>query len=262
MPSTTVKQPKKQGGRKARADIKVASGNTMRKPDYYIKVETVMGNVEVYWIQVDAKNDAYQAHLHKAIEEDSSWHELGFVAIARRRVNPQIDDFLLNEKNQYPRKVMVRVLEPDEVSTQSGRQEILMRIKQFCMQPSNNRFGYDYIVDKTSDLTPDDPAHLARLDSYLQDTTICNVIKGIYEKPGTDWYRNNKEMADMFWSGPQYPEIACTELGYPRPVNTTNNGAFASTYNTVNELPVADSHHHDGNDLLRRSGRHKKITSA
>lgn len=264
--SSNQAQKKKgnQGKRRSTADIKISGTKSMRKPNYYLKVDTLMGNLEVYWIQVDAHNDAYQAHLHKAIEEDPFWHNLGFMAVARRRISPNNDEFMTNMKDQYPRKVMVRVLEPDEQSTPAGRQLSLQHIKNFCMTPSNNRFSYEYIIDESSDLTPEKYDHYARCDSYLQDFVICNLVKGLYDDAGPAWYEVNNETARMYWSGPDYPDIACNELGYPRSAVPGGNGkAFASTYNSVSQSGdgCGDKHNisnGDTDEVPRRSGRNRK----
>lgn len=261
---TPVGAKTQKGSRKARADIKISGTKSMRKPNYYIKVDALAGNLEVYWIQVDANNDAYQAHLHKAIEEDPFWHNLGFVAVARRRHSPKVNEFLVNTKDQYPRKVMVRVLEPDEESTVQGRQKTLHHIRNFCMVPSNNRFSYDYIVDDESDLTPEIDIHRARCDSYLQDFIICNLIKGLYDKVDKEWYTNNEETAHYYWSGPDYPEIALNELGYPRvDRQQADSGAFVTTYNSVAESNNSSAYvphipEPTVDDVPRRSGRNRK----
>lgn len=223
--------------RKAIVDIKIPGTKSMRKSKYQLKTEALCGNLEVYWAEIDAYNDAFLNHLHKVVNEgtDPLWHQCGFLLVARRRDRHNANEFLTNRKDKYPRKVMVRLLGPDEVSTSEGRNKMMKHIQKYCMHPSNNRFEYEYVIDKSSDLTPPDKDHYAKADSYLQDFVISNIIQGAYEDIGPNWYNDNKEVAEQYWSGPVYPEVACTELGYPKQDNSNSTTQFVETYNYLAE---------------------------
>jgi hypothetical protein len=178
---------------------------------------------------MDGNNDAFMHHFFTAIDDDPSWKEMGFVVVCRRRVGVENNEFQTNTKDSYPRKVAVRLLDEGEVSSHEGRLRMLEHIRSFCMLPTNNRYDYDYIIDESSDLTPEDKANFARPDAYIQDFVICNIIQGIYDDADNNWYGANQELAHQFWTGPTYPEIASAELGYPRA--DSGSGRFAATFN-------------------------------
>lgn len=223
------KSPSKRNGdgspsKRPLKNFQVSGSKQMRKPNYLPKVEAVCGgNYEIYFGIKDILNDCYMNHLYTAIEEDPFWRNLGFILIARRRTSVDNDDFMVNSSDSYPRKVALRYVE-DGVSTPESRTHILGLIRDFCMREENNRFSYKYIVDEFSDLTPENDDHYKCLDSYLQNVAILNVIRGLYEDAGPNWYNNNVEEAQLYWSGPTYPNMAIAELGYPQALASNNRG--------------------------------------
>lgn len=193
----------------------------IHKTLHRLRVECLLGNIEVYWAESDQKNDAFMNHLHKKISAgDQQWTRDGFILVCQRRISPSNNDILYNSNNSYPRRVIVRVLDEDDKSTKSSRLACLRRIQDFCMDPTNNKFGNEYVIDDWSDLT----GHINGLscaDKYLRDMDICHLVLGIEENSGPDWYDKNTATAGQFWSGPPYPQVAQKELGYPVSMHTT-----------------------------------------
>ena len=246
---STIVPPSK---RKKLSDVTIDGTRKMRKPNYFLKVELLKGFIEVYWCEVDRNNDAFFNHVHKAIETDPQWKAMGFMCSTfRRKSINDGENFLANNKDNYPRKVIVRILDSGETSTTDTRMEHLKRLQRFCMDPANNRFDYEYVIDASSDLTPEEDAYLASADSYIQDFVICNIIKAMYTDADVTWYSNNQDIAREYWCGPEYPTIASEELGYPRPdVNPNMLQSLADSYNAP---PAEESTQDDAK--VRRSTR-------
>lgn len=222
----------------------------MRQRHYYLKVEAVRPNIELFWAQVDQRNDAFLHHVHMLVETDQSWRDDGFMLVARRRISIDNNDTLVNARDQFPRRVIVRILDEGQVSTPETRQHGLNRIQQQCMMPANNKYGYEYIIDDASDLTPDDPEHYVHPDTYLQDSTLINMILGMYEDAGPDWYSRNKEIAKEYWTGPLYPTAACDQLGYPHsPPATSPHSTKENDPQGNNELVSTFNEEHEDADV-------------
>jgi hypothetical protein len=213
--------PGSPGKRKPKDQIRISGSRQLRKVTYHIKCEALQPNLEVYFIQVHASQDAYMNHWLKAIDEDSSWKDLGFLLHSRRRRSVHNDEFWVNDRDGFARKVAIRDC-GDEPSTHEERMRIMHMIREFCMEPKNNRYNYEYIVDDSSDLTPDNVEDYSRPDAYLQNITIFNIIEGLYADFGTNWYHDNQELAKQYWTPPLYPDIAVNELGYPTPEDLPN----------------------------------------
>ena len=203
------------GKRKSIKDVIIKDVKSSRKPANYFRVELLRGNIEVYWCELDEHNDSFLHHLHKAIETDPTWRSYGFLCTLWRRISVQDDNYLRNERDPYPRKVIVRVPPDNDESTHEKRLHNLTLLRNFCIHPTNNKFNHAYIVDESSDLTASHHDNLSFPDVYLQNAAICQLIEALYEDAGTNWYHNNKELARNFWTGPRYPIIARNNLGYP-----------------------------------------------
>jgi hypothetical protein len=58
-----------------------------------------------------------------------------------------------------------------------------MLLRDFMMRPENNRYKYDYQVNKTSDVTPVDEEMLEPVNAYIPDNAIVNLISLPCTKP-------------------------------------------------------------------------------
>jgi len=87
-------------------------------------------------------------------------------------------------------------------------------------RPENNKFGYAYIVDDDSDLTPPDD-QLESMDAYMLDHQLLNFMQQVLEGADQSFYQNNTDIANDFFAGPFYPQCAIDALGYPG--NSTDN---------------------------------------
>lgn len=86
-------------------------------------------------------------------------------------------------------------------------------------QPKNNKFGYTYIVNDDSDLSPADD-QLESMDSYLLDQQLVNLMQQLFDGANQSFYHANADIANNFFAGPVYPQVAVDALGYPG----NNNG--------------------------------------
>lgn len=196
---------------------------------YFLKVEAIQANLEVYWGQIDPYNDAYMHPFFLSVQSDPSWIEYGYGIVTNRRSRTGSNEYEVNRKDQFARKIYVRILNEGETSTPEGRQTMLEKIQDCCMDPKNNRYNYEYVIDERSDLTPSKREDYVTADSYILDYVICNIIEGIYQGVDKNWYSNNKELAQQYWQGPSYPQLACDNFGYPEPIGQEPNSTFAAT---------------------------------
>lgn len=208
---------------------------------YFLKVEAIQANLEVYWGQIDAYNDAYMHPFFLSVQSDPSWIEYGYGIVTNRRSRTGSNEFELNRKDQFARRIYVRILNEGETSTPEGRQAMLKKIQDCCMDPKNNRYNYEYVIDDRSDLTPSNKEDYVKADSYILDYVIFNIIEGIYQGVDKNWYSNNKELAQKYWEGPLYPQLACDNLGYPEPIRQEPR----STVTATEEQHVAGSENED-----------------
>jgi hypothetical protein len=108
-----------------------------------------------------------------------------------------------------------------------------MLFRDFMMRPENNRFGYEYVVDNTSDVTPLSDDMLEPVNAYIPDSSIVNVILAVYENDDKTWYSRNVDIAADYFGDMPYPRYAIDMLGYPDS-NAVGTGAFAPGFNPSN----------------------------
>jgi hypothetical protein len=209
------KTPEKKGSpkRKDLTKIKFSEDalNQKRKPAYYLKIIKLRPDFELIYIESTPGNDGYGQKLFDRIKDDG-YRDDGVLMVVRRRVSQADNSVLNNARDRFARRAIVRIVTN---STPESRLEILNKFKAFLNLPENNKYGYDYIVNETSDLTPLDTDNLEPLDHYVQNDMIVNIIVNIYENADQTWYRNNTESALDFFSGPTFPQWASDQLGYP-----------------------------------------------
>lgn len=153
-----------------------------------LKVEALKGNIEVYWSETDPRNDGYMLPFLQHIENGSGedeWIKDGFLAVFNRRPCEEFDTVLSNNNNDLPRRVAVRVLKEDEISTAETRMRRLENIQKYLMDPTRNIYNHKYIIDSRSDTTTSET--LSCLDTYLDVKDIFTVLKAVY------WHSNDKD---------------------------------------------------------------------
>jgi len=220
--------PKKAG--KDRLQIKVTSTKQARRIAYLFKILKLAADIEVIWCEKSPRDDAFLYPLVKNIEGANQFGDEGVIAVTHRRISRTDNSVLFNANDSYPRRLIVRTI--DE-STPESRRAILMLFRDFMMRPENNRFGYEYVVDNTSDVTPLSDDMLEPVNAYIPDSSIVNVILAVYENDDKTWYSRNLDIAADYFGDMPYPRYAIDMLGYPDS-NAVGTGAFAPGFNPSN----------------------------
>jgi hypothetical protein len=191
-----------------------------RKPSYYLKIVKIRPDYELIFIESTPGTDGYGQRLFDYINNNNGFRDQGILMVVRRRVSKDNNSVLLNVRDGYPRRAIVRLV---DTSSHESRLSILNALRAFLMLPENNKFGYEYIVNDTSNLTPDNAEDLEPMDTYIQDDMIVTIIVNVYEYSDQNWYNNNRTTALDFFGGPTFPQYAIDSLGYP-PEGTGQNG--------------------------------------
>lgn len=207
----TATKSKKGSPRKDLTKITMRGKKTKWKAQYFMKVMKLKCDIELIWAEKNASNDAYLYPVHKMVDEEDMWREHGILQTARRRTSKEDNDAQTNDVDGFPRKVLIRLVEE---STPESRTEMLEIIQEYMSHTENNKYGYEYIINDSSDLTPENDDDLETADNYLQDQTIVDFIESVYESTDTNWFESNQEEAMTYFSEP-YPMNAVEELGYP-----------------------------------------------
>jgi hypothetical protein len=227
-PTKKTGSPKK----KNLLEVKVSSTKQARKAIYVFKIIKLKPDVEVIWCEKTPRDDAFIHHLVKHIEEENGFREQGVIMVCRRRMSRLNNDICFNANDAFPRRLIIRVIDD---STPDDRMAVLMLFRNFMMRPEHNRYGYDYVVNASSDLTPHDEAELEPANAFIPDNSIVNLIDAIYENVDAGWYAHNQEMATEFFGDMPYPLYAIEQLGYPDSTEI-GGGQFAPGFN----LPPAE----------------------
>ena len=225
--------PKKKGSAKKtkqeRIQIKVASTKHAKRIAYMFRILKLSADIEIIWCDKTPFDDAYLHPLYKSIEDQGSFSDDGVIAVVRRRISRTNNDIRYNRNDSYPRRMIVRTL--DDESTTESRMAILMKFREFMMRPEHNRFGYDYLVNEHSDLTPLNPDLLEPVNAYVPDTSIVNIITAIYEIDDDTWYQNNRDVASDFFPDGPFPRYAVEMLGFPGNGDDSDNNPLAPGFN-------------------------------
>ena len=212
--SNGSESPKKGGSPKKKnlLEVKVSSSKQARRVTYLFRIMKLKPDIEIIWCDKTPRDDAFIHHLVKHIEEENGFREQGVLMVCRRRMGRLDNSIHFNENDAFPRRLIVRVV--DE-STAQDRMAVLMLLCAFMMRPENNRYSYEYQVNETSDLTPQDPAELEPANAYIPDNSIVNLITAVYENVDDGWYAHNQETATEYFADAPYPRYAVEQLGYP-----------------------------------------------
>ena len=153
--SNGSESPKKSGSPKKKnlLEVRVSSSKQARKLTYLFRIMKLKPDVEIIWCDKTPRDDAFIHHLVKHIEEENGFREQGILMVCHRHVGRLDNSIRFNENDAFPRRLIVRVV--DE-STAQDRMAVLMLLRDFMMRPENNRYGYEYQVNETSDASFDD----------------------------------------------------------------------------------------------------------
>jgi hypothetical protein len=227
------KVPRKSSPQKKASPSKFTDNDLKKKRTlaYYLKIVKMLPGFELAFIDsATPGNDGFGQKLFNHIKNEDGFHEDGVLFVVRRRVSKEDNSMLTNAHDTYPRRCILRMV--DE-STHESRLAMLRAFQTFLMRPENNKYGYQYIVNDASDLTPHRAEDLEPMDHYLQNDMIVNVITNVYENTGINWYANNRECALEFFSGPTFPPYAIEQLGYPN--EPLGQGGIAPGFNPPNK---------------------------
>ena len=129
-------------------------------------------DIEVIWCEKSLHDDAFPHPLIREIEDNARFRECGIIGISCCRAGHCDNTLLFNSADGYPHHLILCVV--DE-STHESRMGILMILQEFMMKPENNRYSYEYIINKTSDLTPANEQQLEPANAYILDYSIVNT---------------------------------------------------------------------------------------
>ena len=201
--------------RKSIGEIKVISENhnaEKAKRGCVCKIVGLQGNLAVLFFEKSPGDDAFQKPLKDAMDA-GKLRENGFFLFANRRHSLQSNRYMVNQNNTYPRKVFVVTLNENDIPNRLLVMEAACRMMNL---PENNTYNIPYYVNEESDVTGD---ILSKVDEWLLDATVKEVIENIYNNVSYTWASDNPDDASFFFSGPPYCNVAVYGLGYPRPVD-------------------------------------------
>eukprot|EP00978_Attheya_sp_CCMP212_P018635 scaffold51340_cov62-Attheya_sp.AAC.4 len=115
----------------------------------------------------------------------------------------------------YWRRLYVQV-PPDESTPESRLHAATELAELLCNHPMNT-YRVPFKIDpETLDMTPENEDERPSMDEYLMDTDIVEHIRRFLEMPPleSNWAQVNSPIANNYFSGPVYPDIARTTLGY------------------------------------------------
>eukprot|EP00978_Attheya_sp_CCMP212_P034933 scaffold149423_cov60-Attheya_sp.AAC.1 len=183
----------------------------------FINIMATLGDEEIITLLKEADTDAYMLNIKSDVVNEAAYiAELEISDCVPRRVSKEEHIVALSRGTNYWGSVIIRV--PSEVSTPESRFAACERLAAYMTTHPTNTYRTAYHVHPdTFDLTPDDSDDRPALDSYLMDSDIVDHVKRFLELPTveTDWASQNAPIAHHYFSGPVYPLIACTQLGYP-----------------------------------------------
>jgi hypothetical protein len=134
-----------------------------------------------------------------ALTNNNGFRKEGVLMVAKRCVSQADNSVLANTNNSFPRRVIIWSV-GEEGSTHENRISILRALQAFLVRTNNNKFGYAYIVNKESDLTPVVHTKLEPMEHYIHDMVIVNLMCRAFEDTGSGWYTANTESAlDFFY---------------------------------------------------------------
>jgi hypothetical protein len=207
--------------------------NQTKRSDYHLRIIKLRPDFELIWVDASPGDDGYAQKLFDYITNEQGFESEGILTVTKRRTSKENNSVLLNVKNTYARRCIVRLVEND--STHSSRLAILLLLQAYLVHPTRNTFNYRYIVDDSSDLTPPSDDDLQAMDHFLHDGVVVYLMEHTLENTGIRWYEENSDSALDYFSGPTFPPEAIGKLGYPTSGIVVNG--FAAAFNH----PVANN---------------------
>ena len=171
------------------------------------KVAVLQGNLAALYFEKAPNEDAYHQPLKMAMEEGALAKE-GFILLTNRRVSSSSNDTMMNAGSSYPRKIYVINLDENTVNARRLAMEAACQVMN---SPQNNRYNIPYIIDDTSDVTE---ANLPKVDEWVLDKHVVDIIFTLYNNVTSDWARTNRDESKYFFTGPPYCQAAIFNLGY------------------------------------------------
>ena len=210
----TTKSPAKKGSprKKDISSIKLSKLKLMWHPNYTFKIIKLKANIKVIWCEKSPCDDAFLHPLIHEIEDNDGFHEHGIIGISHHWAGHHDNMLLFNSADGYPHHLILCVV--DE-STHKSHMGILMILREFMMRPENNWYSYEYIINKTSDLTLANEQQLEPANAYILDYSVINIIMAIFETADENWYIDNIEITNDYFVDQPYPCSAIDQLGFP-----------------------------------------------
>ena len=229
--STFTKSSPKKGSPKKKdmTLIKLNKSKPMHHPNYVFKVVKLKADIEVIWCKRAPCDDAFIHPLIKDIGENDAFHDHRIIGITHCHASCLDNTLLFNDIDGYPCCLIVHVV--DESTHRTCTMIFLMVLHQFMMRPENNRYLYEYLVNKISDLTPADEEKLEPINALIPNYLIINIIMAMFETANEHWYQNNMEIMNDYFADQLYPHSAIDQLGFPE-----THGAFQPGFNPPRDM--------------------------
>jgi hypothetical protein len=221
LPSSAVaKGPGSPVGRKTKSQM----STTRSLPGWHIKSAYIQGGLEAIFITTGTfADDAFIKPMVDKIMESlgsdtgPAVTKLGIMGTYYMRISLANPHKLVNKKNNYQRKCLIRLLDPGEDTTEA-RFEALSVIKKSLEEPAHNRFATPVFLNRTAfDLTPPGTTDsYPKLDNYLQFEDAVKVVRDLFDNvdaPG--WAGNNLDAAFTYFTEGHIPYAAFHALGFP-----------------------------------------------
>jgi hypothetical protein len=216
--ATEAKSPgraRNMGNRRGAKEVKDAAP---RAQGWYCNGCLLDGNLAL--VTLSDRNpgkDAYSKPLENEIgnkESTDPISQIGLIGPYNRRINLHDPRPLKNSHNDYTRKAYIVLMEPEEM-TEEGLLAKVEHVKRFQETKKANTFGTKVFIPSDWNLTPPEPAELPKLDHWLVYKDIVQLIRRLYAGAGNNWYQNNRDEADAYFSEGFIPFDASTDLGFP-----------------------------------------------
>lgn len=178
-----------------------------------ITVQAVEGGIEIYWLKYGQQNDVYPTILEDILRNNQMLNRNGFLFVVTCKVRGCDSPSLTSRNDAMARRVIIRVLGSGSNSTIESRLDGLGMLECACL--GLNHYEVEHTAYARHDVTPKNPACFEKPDCYLLDSVIYDIIQFLYRNTGPNWYARNRHLAQQYWTGPDYPLLAISSLGYP-----------------------------------------------
>jgi hypothetical protein len=193
-------------------------------PGWYLRSVLLDGGLELIFMTnqtftTDAFIHPLVEHLNKA-EEASPLKQVGLMGAYYMRVSLQNPGRLMNTKTEYQRKALVRILDHESDSSDTGRLEALNVVKTFLEAKEHNKYNTPVFINNSGsgawDLTPSGDKPLPKLDHFIQYDDIVKILHGLFDGIDGDWAATNPDSAKPYFTAGHIPFQAHAQLGFPR----------------------------------------------